>query len=84
LKKEAREAKAAYERAITERSSSQRQMNDLLQRKNTWNEEDVTRFTALVRHDHLNEQEEVRAKERADHAEYLSRRAGLERQDSER
>ena len=58
----ARKAKAAYEEAVVQRSNSQREVNDLLQRKNTWVDNDVVRFTNLVRQDHLYEQEEVRAK----------------------
>lgn len=58
----AREAKAAYERAVQERSRGQREVNDLLQRKSSWTDADVVRFTNLVRQDNLNEQEEVRAK----------------------
>ena len=37
-------------------------MNDLLQRKSSWTDGDVGRFTSLVRQDHLYEQEESRAK----------------------
>jgi sensitive to high expression protein 9 len=58
----ARKAKAAYEEAVVQRSNSQREVNDLLQRKNTWVDNDVVRFTNLVRQDHLYEQEESRAK----------------------
>jgi len=58
----ARKAKAAYEEAVVQRSNSQREVNDLLQRKNTWIDNDVVRFTNLVRQDHLYEQEELRAK----------------------
>ena len=58
----ARQAKAAYEAAIVQRSKSQREVNDLLQRKSMWTDGDVGRFTALVREDHLKEQEEARAK----------------------
>jgi sensitive to high expression protein 9 len=36
----------------------QREVNDLLQRKSHWSESDVSRFTELVRRDHINEQEE--------------------------
>ncbi|KAF9517222.1 hypothetical protein BS47DRAFT_1434735 [Hydnum rufescens UP504] len=71
LKLEAREAKRAYETAVAERSACQREVNDLLQRKSSWSEADVGRFTALVRQDHINEQEEARAKERADATELL-------------
>lgn len=58
----ARDAKTAYEEAMQQRSNSQREVNDLLQRKSTWNDADVGRFTVLVRQDHLYEQEEARAK----------------------
>ena len=37
-------------------------MNDLLQRKSSWTDGDVGRFTSLVRQDHLYEQEELQAK----------------------
>ncbi|KIM78539.1 hypothetical protein PILCRDRAFT_49560, partial [Piloderma croceum F 1598] len=58
----AREAKNAYDQAVIQRSNSQREVNDLLQRKSNWTDNDVSRFTTLVREDHLCEQEEVRAK----------------------
>ncbi|GLB38299.1 putative required for the maintenance of the structure of the mitochondrial inner membrane [Lyophyllum shimeji] len=58
----AREAKQAYDEAVAQRSNSQREVNDLLQRKSIWTDSDVSRFTTLVRQDHLYEQEEARAK----------------------
>lgn len=58
----ARAAKLAYENAVSERSQCQREVNDLLQRKSSWSENDVVRFTNLVRQDHLNEQNETRTK----------------------
>lgn len=58
----AQQAKAAYEEAVVRRSNSQREVNDLLQRKSSWTDGDVGRFTSLVRQDHLYEQEESRAK----------------------
>jgi sensitive to high expression protein 9, mitochondrial len=48
--------------AVARRSQSQREVNDLLQRKSTWTDSDLSRFTALVRQDHLYEQEEASAK----------------------
>lgn len=48
---------------MAQRSNSQREVNDLLQRKSLWTDTDVGRFTTLVRQDHLYEQEEARAKE---------------------
>ncbi|KAF8134018.1 Mdm33 family-domain-containing protein [Boletus edulis] len=58
----AREAKTAYEDAVLQRSISQRQVNDLLQRKSSWTDGDVSKFTSLVRSDHSLEQEEARVK----------------------
>jgi sensitive to high expression protein 9 len=58
----ARAAKLAYENAVSERSQCQREVNDLLQRKSSWSENDVVRFTNLVRQDHLNEQSEAKTK----------------------
>lgn len=58
----AREAKAEYERAVIQRAKSQRDVNDLLSRKGSWTDEDVVRFTALVRQDHVFEQAETSAK----------------------
>ncbi|KAH9942907.1 Mdm33 family-domain-containing protein [Amylocystis lapponica] len=65
----AREAKEAYDVAVRQRASSQREVNDLLQRKSNWTDEDVGRFTSLVRQDHLHEQEESRAKATATQSE---------------
>jgi sensitive to high expression protein 9 len=58
----ARQAKDAYDQAVSQRSNSQRGVNDLLQRKSNWSDTDVSRFTTLIRQDHLYEQDEVRAK----------------------
>ncbi|KAG5728616.1 hypothetical protein E4T56_gene1980 [Termitomyces sp. T112] len=58
----ARQAKQAYDEAVAQRSNSQREVNDLLQRKSLWTDTDVGRFTTLVRQDHLYEQEETRTK----------------------
>ncbi|KAH6912899.1 sensitive to high expression protein 9 [Coprinopsis sp. MPI-PUGE-AT-0042] len=65
----ARKAKIAYEEAVLNRSTSQREVNDLLQRKSMWTDHDVSRFTTLVREDHLHEQEEARAKTAAHNTE---------------
>jgi len=58
----AKDAKDAFEDAQAKRSASRQEVNDLLQRKSSWSESDVNRFTQLVRQDHLYEQEESRAK----------------------
>ncbi|GAA6015715.1 hypothetical protein JCM10207_008772 [Rhodosporidiobolus poonsookiae] len=56
------ELKKEYSARVKLRADSQREVNDLLQRKSTWNSSDVLRFTALVQQDHENEQAEARAK----------------------
>ena len=61
----AKDSKRAYDQAVLRRSTSQREVNDLLQRKSSWSEDDVLRFTQLVREDHVVEQEEARTKARA-------------------
>ncbi|KAF8517373.1 Mdm33 family-domain-containing protein [Hysterangium stoloniferum] len=58
----ARDAKIAYETAVARRSNSQHAVNDFLQRKSNWTDADVLRLPALVKEDHLYEQEEARAK----------------------
>lgn len=65
----ARSAKKAYEESVARRSSSQRETNDLLQRKSSWNETDVLRFTELVRTDHSRELEEAHARVAASEAD---------------
>ncbi|KAK6497657.1 sensitivity to high expression protein she9 [Arthrobotrys musiformis] len=55
------EAKAAYKAAIARRSASQKEVNELLTRKNTWSPTDLERFTELYRSDHANEQAEIQA-----------------------
>ncbi|KAJ3516596.1 hypothetical protein NLJ89_g1027 [Agrocybe chaxingu] len=69
VRQAARKAKTAYEEAVVQRSNSQREVNDLLQRKSMWADSDVGRFTSLVRQDHLYEQEEARAKAAVDETE---------------
>ncbi|KIM66615.1 hypothetical protein SCLCIDRAFT_1211050 [Scleroderma citrinum Foug A] len=58
----ARAAKVAYDEAVINRAAAQRDVNELLQRKSSWSDDDVGRFTALVRADHAREQEEAQAK----------------------
>ncbi|KAL8713001.1 MAG: hypothetical protein Q9220_002861 [cf. Caloplaca sp. 1 TL-2023] len=48
-------ARTAYTNAINTRSTSQREVNALLQRKHTWSSADLERFTSLYRSDHANE-----------------------------
>ena len=56
-------AREAYTLAISQRSSSQREVNELLQRKQAWTPNDLERFTELYRSDHANEQAEAAAQE---------------------
>ncbi|KAJ3982799.1 Mdm33 family-domain-containing protein [Lentinula detonsa] len=65
----ARSAKIKHEEAVLRRSKSQREVNDLLHRKSGWTDEDVIRFTSLVREDHILDQEEARAKLAVEEAE---------------
>ncbi|GAA5972094.1 hypothetical protein JCM11641_002492 [Rhodosporidiobolus odoratus] len=59
---QAAELKQDYSARVKLRADSQREVNDLLQRKSTWNSADVLRFTELVQQDHENERAEGRAK----------------------
>ena len=62
-RQQVREAKDAYTTAISRRSASQREVNELLQRKHTWSATDLERFTSLYRNDHANEVAESEAQE---------------------
>lgn len=62
-------AKQKYLDAVTSRSNTQREVNDLLQRKQFWTSNDVERFTLLVREDHENAQREEESKKEMDGAE---------------
>ncbi|GAN03682.1 hypothetical protein MAM1_0045d03137 [Mucor ambiguus] len=57
-------AKGAYEDAIETRSTTQRGINELLQRKHLWTGDDVTKFTELYRLEHAHSQAETVAKEK--------------------
>ncbi|KAL9556728.1 hypothetical protein PS6_002208 [Mucor atramentarius] len=57
-------AKRAYEDAIETRSTTQRGINELLQRKHLWTGDDVTKFTELYRLEHAHSQAETLAKEK--------------------
>ncbi|CAG8770422.1 2937_t:CDS:1, partial [Cetraspora pellucida] len=56
-------AKRAYEEIIAGRSATQREINELLQRKHQWSGDDVIRFTQLYKNEHTNEQIESAARE---------------------
>ncbi|RPB05910.1 hypothetical protein L873DRAFT_1660397 [Choiromyces venosus 120613-1] len=76
-----RKAKEEYQAAINRRSASQREVNELLQRKHAWNPTDLERFTELYRSDHANEQAETTAQELLVQAERVAdeAQAGLAR-----
>ncbi|KAJ3022947.1 sensitivity to high expression protein she9 [Thoreauomyces humboldtii] len=61
-------SKRAYETTIEERRKCQRELNSLLQRKDTWLDSDITRFTELYRKDLSFEQAENSAKLEHKHA----------------
>lgn len=63
-RKDLQVAREAYSTAISQRSGSQREVNELLQRKHNWTPNDLERFTALYRSDHANEQAETAAQDR--------------------
>lgn len=47
IKKEIHDAKVEHEKALELRSSSQKEVNELLERKNSWNPADLDRFTRI-------------------------------------
>lgn len=67
---EVRGAKKAYSDAISERSNSQREVNELLQRKHNWSSGDLERFTELYRNDHANENDVHETKKRLGECEH--------------
>ena len=62
-------ARSNYAAAVATRSTTQREVNDLLQRKHAWSPEDLERFTGLYRSDHANEQAESAAQDALGRAE---------------
>ncbi|KIX08452.1 uncharacterized protein Z518_03108 [Rhinocladiella mackenziei CBS 650.93] len=64
-----KDARNKYTEAIATRSTTQREVNDLLHRKHTWTPTDLERFTSLYRSDHANEQAEAAAQREVADAE---------------
>lgn len=64
-----RSAKKQFTDAIEKRSALQREVNELLTRKNNWSPADVERFTELYKSDHENQQNEANSKENLENAE---------------
>ena len=54
-------AKKTYLLAVQNRSASQRETNDLLSRKNSWDETDLSRYTELLRKEHALSKQETEA-----------------------
>ncbi|OJJ64838.1 hypothetical protein ASPSYDRAFT_84827 [Aspergillus sydowii CBS 593.65] len=73
-----RTAKEAYAAAINRRSTSQREVNELLQRKHAWSSADLERFTLLYRNDHTNEVSENETQEALSAAERESEEAAAQ------
>ncbi|ODQ81599.1 hypothetical protein BABINDRAFT_26379, partial [Babjeviella inositovora NRRL Y-12698] len=63
-------SKEAYAIAISERSASQKEVNELLQRKHTWTSADLMRFTELFQNDHVNEKTEGELSKKLEMAEH--------------
>ncbi|KDE07450.1 hypothetical protein MVLG_02315 [Microbotryum lychnidis-dioicae p1A1 Lamole] len=62
-------SKQAFAAAVAVRAASQKEVNDLLQRKHSWTSADVMRFTELIQQDHENEQAEAKARVAAEKTE---------------
>lgn len=68
-KRAVRQERDSYAAAVATRSTTQREVNDLLHRKHAWNPTDLERFTSLYRSDHVNEQAEAEAQAKLSEAE---------------
>lgn len=62
-KREVKSSKEKYNSAIERRAHSQRELNELLQRKNSWSSQDLERFTQLYKDDALNLRQEEELKQ---------------------
>jgi hypothetical protein len=76
-----KQSKAVYDDSIKLRSSSQREVNELLQRKSSWVQADLERFTTLFRSDHTNALQEEQKKEALEQAEARLEKARAELSD---
>ena len=64
-----KELRQQYAEAVATRSTTQREVNDLLHRKHNWTPTDLERFTSLYRSDHASEQAEQAAQTALSEAE---------------
>lgn len=63
------EARRTYHLSLSTHATAQKELTDLLQRRPTWSEADVERFTQLVKVDHSGSMASGRDKERVDRLE---------------
>jgi len=63
-KQDVKKYKAQYDKAIDSRATSQRQLNELLQRKSSWTPGELKQFTDLYQADATNSQNEKKLKAR--------------------
>jgi sensitive to high expression protein 9 len=68
-KEMAKKTKEIYNEAISKRLETQKEVNELLQRKSTWNSQDLEKFTGLYKDDHANAANEKQAKLEMEQAE---------------
>ncbi|WFD30074.1 sensitivity to high expression protein she9 [Malassezia sp. CBS 17886] len=69
LQQKKNEAKDIYMKAVAARSAAQRDTNDLLSRKPTWNDNDLAVYTKLLHSEHSYAKEQERSEQRYDDAE---------------
>lgn len=62
-------AKLIYLQAVTDRSVSQRRINDLLSRKSTWKDDDLTEYTTLLHSEHNHVRKEEQSQHEYERAE---------------
>ena len=78
VKTDVKMCKVAYETAVEMRTKSQREVNELLQRKHVWTPEDLARFTKLYKDDASNLKKEQELKQRLSDLENLEDKASNE------
>lgn len=71
LRQRLRDSRRTYFRSIGDRSACQKEINGLLQRKSTWTDSELIRFTELYRSEMKLEQAEAAAKAENDHLEKI-------------
>lgn len=69
LRAELKKSQNSYKLAVEKQAGSQREVNELLQRKNHWSPQDLERFTELYRNDHINEANVMKYQKTADDME---------------